>query len=135
MGINKSFLNEEEIFRVNYLVNSFGMSEESILEKLTDNHAENFAWLDKCDACASMMYDCHVNSHISYLSFLGKTPAQIQNRFRKCFEGWLSKQGETNIRRVICEVINVDDDFKSCEINWKYIHKMIGEHNNQIKEA
>lgn len=138
----KDFLNEEEIFRVNTLVNSYGMDEEWILAKLTEDHEHNSKELDCCDGSAGLMYDCYVNTHYTYLGSLGKLPYQIWQRFFAEFEEWLHKKFEpVCYRELLKEVVLPNDEYREYFKTYlrkdllKVLLKKIDLRNQDIKEV
>lgn len=140
----KNFLNEEEIFRINQLVESFHYPEEDILESLTTDHELNSKELDRFDVSAGMMYDCWVDTRQNYLASKGKLPYQVWNSFVKRFNAWLETRILlVSLRQVITEVILENEDYKNyftsgrktlLKQNFEYILKRIEDRNNEINK-
>lgn len=140
MNTKIQILNEEELFRVNYLVKSFGMSEEFILARLTSNHVANVRRFEQFDASASMMFDCLVDSHNAYMASKRKLPYQVWNSFREEFLTWLKHRPDiVNVRMMLIEIVLCNEDyknyFKTYKPLWKFINRMIEEHNEFYKEV
>ena len=134
------FLNEEELFRIDYLVHSFGLSEECILATMSANHALNAERLDGFDASASLMFDCMVNSHTAFIGSKKKLPYQVWNSFREEFLIWLKHRSDiVNVRMMLKEIVLCNEDYKNYfmtdEPLWKFINREIEEHNVFYKEV
>lgn len=138
--INLKHLTDEESFRIKTLVNSWGMCEETILSRLSNDHEMNCKVLNQCDASASMMWDCYIDTRNTYKESLGLLPYQVWNSFRNDFEKWLEEtQSCVCYRDMIKELVlpneRYKDYFKKYQVLNKYINRMIDEHNELCAET